>query len=462
MFINRQEEMKALQKELKDSGRRLIIIYGRRRTGKTRLAVETARQHEQHCYFLCEESSIEENVERFATRVAETLNDIPPRASTFAEVFEYLKKRIVNTPMILIIDEFPYLIKTDLKILSQFQRIYDEILENSNIKLILVGSSLGMMESHVLSYKSPLYGRRSMQLKLQPLRFKDVQLFFPNQPLTYVINAYSILGGMPAYLKQFDPQKTIAENINEKILNPVSFLYAEGEFLLKEEFSDLRTYRRILHALTRTTQLSEIANLVGRPASDLPRYMQKLMELELVTKQSPLIGKKRRPHYYINDNYLEFWYRYVYPLRDLIESGESDVALKRIMNTLNSFVGRKFEQVCKEFLIILNKKKKLPFIFEKIGRQWGRTKVSERKSKEYEIDLIAINEEEKKVLFVECKWQERVSRTVMDKLHEKSTFVELDHHWKRYHGIIAKSISFNPQEKEITWILGDLEQQFNS
>ncbi len=462
MFVNRRDELKSLQDELNAAGPRLIIIYGRRRTGKTRLAVEAARLHDLHCYFLCEESSIEENVQRFAARLAEALDDIPPRASTFAVVFEYLKKRIENDSFIVIIDEFPYLIKIDQGILSHFQRIYDEILQDTNIKLILVGSSLGMMESHVLSYKSPLYGRRSMQIKLRPLKFKDVLLFFPNYSFSDVVIVHSILGGMPAYLIQFDPKKSIEENIHECFVNPVSFLHAEGDFLLKEEFTDVRTYRRILHALTKTTQLSEIANIVGRPASDLPRYLQKMMELDLIIKQSPLLGKKRRPHYYINDNYLEFWHRYIYPHRDLIESGDSETVLKRIRDTLNSYVGKKFEQVCKEFLEILNKKRSLPFMFEKLGRQWGRTLLSGRKGTEYEIDIVAINEEEKKALFIECKWQEQVSRTVMNDLKTKSVHVGLDERWNFYHGIIAKSVTFPPQENELTWSLTDLERFFRN
>ncbi len=462
LFVNRQEEMNALQDELNKVGPRLIIIHGRRRTGKTRLAVEAARQHQLHCYFLCEESSIDDNVQRLATRMAETLDDLPPRTSTFAGAFQYLKKRIGKKPYIVIIDEFPYLIKIDPSILSHFQRIYDEILSDTNIKLILVGSSLGMMESHVLSYKSPLYGRRSMQIKLRPLTFKDALLFFPNYSFSDMIIVHSILGGMPAYLIQFDPEKSIEKNIRECFLNPVSFLYAEGEFLLKEEFTVIRTYRRILQALTKTTQLSEMANLVGRPASDLPRYLQKLMELELITKQSPLLGKKRRPHYYINDNYLEFWYRYVYPHRDLIEAGDSESALKKITATLNAHVGKKFEQTGKEFLMLLNKRGELPFAFEKLGRQWGRIQLSGHKSTEYEIDLVAINETEKKALFVECKWKERVPRSTMNDLKTKSTYVGLDNRWTFYHGIIAKSVSFTPQEKEFTWTLTDMERPFRS
>ncbi len=185
MFIDRKSEFQALLKEFRTNGFRLIVIYGRRRAGKTRLSVEAARRQGLYFYFLCDEGKIEDNAMLFARRVAEILNDYEPLVNTFEETFDHLKKCIGDQLAIVIIDEFPYLVKSDSTIVSHFERIVGDTLSETNIKLILVGSSMGMMESHALSYQSPLY--MDLERFSHSRHLKDVfktYLFLYNSPRT--------------------------------------------------------------------------------------------------------------------------------------------------------------------------------------------------------------------------------------------------------------------------------------
>ena len=230
-MINRDAELDWLTSHLSRKERQLLVIYGRRRVGKTTL-VTTAleRMNIASVYYLCDERGSAHNARRFAAQCADAFSDITPDVEDFVEAFQYLTTR-VDEPFVVVLDEFSYLVDGDDTIPSVFQTIVDDVLAETNISLVLLGSSISMMEEGVLSYESPLYGRRTGQWELAPLSFRDVCAFFPNDELETQIQLYSVLGGVPAYLEQFNTDRNLLENIEQAILSKGEFLYEEPEFL---------------------------------------------------------------------------------------------------------------------------------------------------------------------------------------------------------------------------------------
>jgi len=241
-FINRNEELEFLEERYRRKNFEFFVIYGRRRVGKTEL-IKNFLKDKKNIYFLSDKSGTERNVERFKKKIAEYFNEPVIATNDIEEVFSYFVERI-DEKVVIVFDEFSYLLEKDDAISSIFQVICDELLKGKNIFLILCGSSISMMESEALSSKSPLYGRKTGHIKLIPIRFRYFKDFFPNNKIEKNIEFYAILDGIPFYLEKFSDKKSVFENIKEQILDKKGGLYEEVEFLLKEELRepDIRQY----------------------------------------------------------------------------------------------------------------------------------------------------------------------------------------------------------------------------
>jgi hypothetical protein len=451
-FIDRERELEFLEEKFGNK-RQLIVLYGRRRVGKTELIKQFCK-NKDHIYFLADRRGSLLNAERFANIAAEHFGDIPPRVRNFDDAFTYIAKRLDERKIVITIDEFSYLVEKDDSIPSVFQLIWDEILKDKNTMLILCGSLVSMMES-ILSYRSPLYGRRTGQWKLSPLRFNDAKQIFPGYSTEQKVEAYSILGGIPFYLNTFDDEKDIYTNIEEKILTKGEILYEEVEFLLREELRDYSSYLSILEAIARgNSRISEIANFSKIQAKDLPKYLNVLMRLDIVEKVHPITEKKttKRTIYKIRDNFFDFYFRFVYPFKSELELGNTKKVMGIIKKDFNMFVGKKFEDISREFLYEMNLKGLTPFRLSNIGTWWEKGK---------EIDAVAFNKEEKKILFCEAKWQD-LSRSeaekVLEKLKEKAEAVEwLNKIRKEYFCLIGKRLKDKKDLREKNYLVFDLE-----
>ena len=404
-FIDRKNELKFLEERYAQSKHELIVIYGRRRVGKTELIKEFSN-NKNAIYFLAERGGIEINFERFSERVAEAVGQDGISFKGWREAFEYLKKQ--NKKWIITIDEFPYLIQCDNTITSKFQAIADEVLKDSNIYLILCGSSISMMEDEILVYKSPLYGRRTGQWQLNPMPFQYARLFFPNYDIEKQIEAYSIGGGVPLYLEVFDDKKDIQENIRNGAFSKGSILYEEPRFVLNQEFEEAKVYFAIFEAMASgKTTVKDLSDSIAVDSRNLNKYLNRLIRLHYVSKNYPLFSEKikKKVRYSIKDNFFDFWFRFVNPNLSDLEMGDTEKVVKKIFPQFNAFVGRKFEQIAEETLVQLNRSDKLAFNFDRIANFWDKTK----EGVVVEIDRIAVNIKEKKLLVVECKWEDRVS-----------------------------------------------------
>lgn len=436
-FIDREPELKFLEGQHKTNGSNLVIIYGRRRTGKTEL-INEFQKNKPHVYFLCDKRGAESNAKELARISAEHFGDVMPAVRDFYDAFLYLTKRLQsNEKLIVAIDEFSYLVEKDASIPSIFQKIVDEIIKNRRVMLILCGSSMSMMYEGTLSYKSPLYGRRTGFWELKPLEFKNVYKFFPEIGLEQAIQMYSIFGNIPAYLSVVNPKNSLEKNVIEKIMKKGAPLYREPEILLQAEIREVSTYKSILEAMSTSAKLSEIAGKAGIDAKDLPKYFKVLDNLQLIRKEIPATEvKSNKSLYFINDRLFSFWFGFCSGNMSYIEEGKDGYVFdKFVAPNLVKLFSFAFEDVAREMLAYAT-----PFHAEKIGRWWGYERQDEIR-KRIEIDSIALNEKTKQILFCECKWQNGVNAMkILAQLKEKAKFVQWNNEKRKEHyAIFAKS-----------------------
>ena len=451
MFINRKSELKLLEEKLESEKPELVVLYGRRRVGKTALLLELIRKH-GGIYLLARETNKIENLKRFSEKLADYFRDDFLRKNPFRDwdsFFEYLNQKIEKR-QIVVLDEFPYLIKSDKSLPSILQEYWDLKLSQRNIFLVICGSSISMMEK-LLGYKNPLYGRRTAQLKLNPMDFFDAKAFLPNYSVEDFVRVYGVVGGNPAYLLEFDDRVGFERNLLNYFKRS-SFLYQDALFILREELDEPRNYFAIMEAVARgKTTLGEIMNETGLERSAVGKYLSVLIDLEFVKREVPITEswKSRKGRYYIADPYFLFWFRYVYPNTDLIEMEQGDTLVEIVMDDFDQYLGKIFEEVAKQFLVRLNRAGKLPIKFHKIGRWWY---------KGHEIDVVALNKQEKKALLLEVKWKDiraKEAEEIFEKIKEKAQFVKLDG-WRKYYGIIARKIYEKEELRKENQIVFDL------
>ncbi len=410
-FVDRENELSGLndlyQKERAD----LFVLYGRRRIGKTTLCKKFA-EDKPHFYFLARVQDHALELERMKEVFSERFDTFIPDVKDIEGLFkEMLDKIDDKKKFVFIIDEFPYWIEEDRSILSEMQYIWDEILKDENIFLILTGSSVGMMESDVLDHKSPLYGRRTGQLKLTEIPVHKISEFLPKYSNEELIKTYGALGGVPFYLKEFDPEKDFFENIRDTFLNKLNILHEEAEILLREELRKPNIYFNIIKAMIDgATTLSEISSQSRVSITNVNKYLKVLERLEIIMREYPVTGssKKKKFLYRITDNYFRFWLSFVYPYQGRIEENPDSV-LMNIKSNYDRYMGPVFEEVCMDYIA-------RHYQYQELGRWWYGDK---------EIDIVALDRNT--IIFGECKWSKnKIGVSVLEDLKEKSKDVR----WK--------------------------------
>ncbi|ONN27462.1 ATPase [Thermosipho affectus] len=424
MFIGRERELKSLNELYKDDKFQFVVVYGRRRVGKTTLLLEFCK--EKPCIFYVADESVDSiSLEKFSKEVFSYfhLNGLSS-FRTWEEAFNFLGERSKEKRLVVVIDEFQYLVNSNKSIPSILQKLIDHHLKNTKLFLIICGSYVSFMEKEVLGYESPLYGRRTAQFEITTFDFFDSKKFFLKYDLKRQVSVYGILGGTPQYLITFDENLDVFENVKQKILNKLSYLYEEPRFLLREELREPMLYNSILEALaTGRTKLNEIATKIKVNNAKVSKYIDTLINLKIVEKIKPEpIGKTGRSSIFkIKDNFFRFWYRFVFENRELIEQGLLDTVLeKKIKPFINDYLGGVFEDIAFEYLKKMNKNGKLPFVFERIGKWWGNNPIKKQKE---EIDIVAYDKEN--ILFGECKWKNGlVDMTIVKKMIDKSVLFD--------------------------------------
>ncbi|MDZ7333509.1 MAG: ATP-binding protein [candidate division KSB1 bacterium] len=440
MFYNREADLKRLNEHFRDNRAHLLIVYGRRRVGKTELLKQFA-QDKDCIYFLADLSSDKDQLNEFSERIRLLAGDDSLLENPFSNwnaLFAYLRKLALKRRLIVIIDEYQYLQASNRAIASIIQKAWDEGLKDTSIFLVLCGSYISIIEQELLGYKSPLYGRRTAQFFIEPMNFYEASAFFERYSIQDKIRAYGILGGIPAYLLQFDPERSVEKNIESSFLYKDAFLYNETRFLLMEELREPKNYFSILKAIAfGATRINEIVQQSGLDRGIVVKYLDVLQNLRIIHREVPVTEqnpeKSRKGIYRIQDHYFQFWFRFIMPNQSFIEEGRRDfVWQQRIMPLLDPFLGPAFEQVCIDFLKRINGKDRLPFQFDKIGRYWmGET----------EIDIVAFDLNRDQAFLAECKWSTKpVGINILDELARKSAVIQNEMNFKQtYYGIFSRS-----------------------
>lgn len=421
MFIGRENELKFLENKYAAKGGQLVVLYGRRRIGKT----ETLRQFckdKQHVYYVCRECADKEQLSSFSQKILKQNKEAARYIDEFTD-WEKAFNSIIDLPYrdkkkLVIIDEFPYMCKMNTSIPSIIQNIWDEKLKDENVMIVLCGSAMSFIEKEILSEENPLYGRATGIYKMKEMGFYDAIKFFPNYSNNDKFLAYSILGGVPHYLRQFNPDISIEDNIKGNILTKGCPLYTEVEFMLRQELRETSLYNSIIEAIALgNTKLNDISNkaLINNTAKTSV-YLKNLIELEIIEREFSIddsFKKKANNNaglYRLTDNFFRFWYAFVFRNYSELEMGDVDgvykYAIEPYMNDQVSYI---FENVCKEYISRLNMSNQLPFRYTQMGRSWGKIKTRNEQgkliTKENEIDILAISNDKKQYLVGECKYK---------------------------------------------------------
>lgn len=423
-FIDREEELRALEKEYARDEAAFLVLYGRRRAGKTTLLSEFIKE-KNALYYLATEESEQQNLRAFRELVADFTDSSLLREATIERwepLFEALttsdRTNLSSNRLVIVIDEFQYLGKTNPAFPSILQKIWDSFLKDKNVMLVLCGSLITMMFSQTLSYESPLYGRRTAQIRLKQIDFEHYHEFFPGKSESELIEFYSVTGGIPKYAELFKDGSSVYHAIESNVLDKASFLYDEPYFLLQREVQEIGSYFSLMKTIAAGNhKLGDIASALGAKQSGLTKYLKTLIDLDLLKREVPVTEKNpeksKKGLYHITDNFVRFWFQFVYPNRSFIESGYQDQVMKKIRgNFIDRQVSFVYEDLCRQKMNGLNFRGLWPFEFSKIGRWWA---------KDTEIDIVALDTQGKYSLFGECKyWKSKVGINVLSQLEEKA------------------------------------------
>ena len=423
IFIGREKELEDLNELYGQDKFQLFVLYGRRRVGKTTLLNEFCKGKDT-IFYSAEQSNHKLNLEKFSALVFDFYkeNNLEP-FSSWTNALSYIDERQKDKRLVLVIDEFPYLVKKNKALLSELQHLIDHKLRMGNIFMVLCGSYMGFMEKEVLGAKSPLFGRRTGQLHMKPFSYQTSVRFLESFSDEEKLMLYGAFGGTPLYLQQIKAEESFEENIRRAYLKVTSYLYEEALLLLRQEVQEPGVYSAIIEAIASGyTKANEISTKIGEESAKCLKYIHTLCELGILHKETPFGEKEssRKTIYGIFDFMFRFWYRYVFANRTLIETGAQEVVWKkRIEPDYNSYMGLVFEKVCADYMTWKNAKGELPILFTSIGRWWGTNPVTHGQE---EIDIVA--RDGKDYLFCECKWRnEKLDLPVFFDLKKKAEVV---------------------------------------
>lgn len=448
MFIGREKELAELERRYAQPGFQFPVVYGRRRIGKTRLLREFLRD-KRSVYFMATEQSGHVLLRLFTEAIREQLpGELPAYIGAFGgfeDLFKFIGEISASKRLVLAIDEYPRLAKACPEISSVLQKFIDLSWNKTQLYLILCGSSMSFMESQVLGEKSPLYGRRTGQLKLLPLPYYEAVRFFTGWSAEDQLMGYGICGGIPKYLEIFSACPSLREAILSEFLCPGGHLIEEPGNLLKQELREPAVYNSILSSIADgATRLSEIAQSAGIAYAKLGFYIANLTDLGIIKREKPSgKGGARRSLFAFADEMFSFWYRFMPSCQNLIEMGAAQRAYEgRIAPLLPQWFGHVFEHICMDYLKFLVANGKIAVLYTDYGRWWGTNPVKKR---EEEIDLVL--SDERHLLAGECKWRkERADLCVLKELEERAALVSLE---KEVSYAIFSRAGFSPELKDL-------------
>jgi uncharacterized protein len=468
VFIGRERELALLESLYLRPGPQFLILYGRRRIGKTALVTHWGSQRaEPYLYWMASQTSATNQLRHFSQALFQFLNPGTAVTATFSypswdAAFAEVARLAANRRVVVVLDEFTYVMQADPEVPSLLQRAWDHQLKNSQVFLVLMGSLAGIIQRSALDYHSPLYGRATARLKLQPLPFGALAGLLPRYNSEQRVAVYTITGGVPTYLELVDDQLNIRQNLEERIVTPANVMLTDAVFLLHEQLDEPRNYIAVLEAIAAGFHnLTDIATMAGIDRSNITKYLAVLRELGYVERLVPATVRRpeqsRQGRYVIKDAYLRFYYRFLAPHLADIEQGRVKQAMSLLYDHLLDFIGtHTFEELCRDWVSLAAEMSEAPFLPERTGSFW---------SKEAQVDVLAINWRSKDILLGECKWgQKAVGQEVIRALMDKTAKVlpgnvawQVHYAFFARHGFTAAATSQAQEHKARLVTLAQLE-----
>ena len=405
MFYCREEELNTMNRLYHRRRFECVVIYGRRRVGKTALINEFCRQ-KPTIFFSALNASAQENLEELSRsiRVYENpASDAAPIYGSYAQALDAITNLVQEKQLIFVIDEYPYLAKSEPSISSRLQHLIDHRWQESRIYLILCGSSMSFMEHQVLGYESPLYGRRTAQIRLQALTYRESAAFYPQLKPEDQALLYGVTGGIPHYINKLEVGEDLDEAILANLFDPSGYLFEEPQNLLKQELREPALYNSIIAAIAGgASRSNEISTKVGMESGVCAKYLHVLVGLGILRKETPIAEKPgKKTIYCIEDNFFRFWYRFVPRNTSLINSGRvRDAYTKAIRPYYSDYMGLVFEKMCREYL--MRYAQNLPFLLRDVGQWWGTDPATRS---EVQIDIVGLPVEGETILIGSCKYR---------------------------------------------------------
>ena len=444
-FYNRKDEIKKLKTLTSLDKSTMIVIYGRRRVGKTRLVQHVFK--DSSFYFFVAEKEERLLLDDFRTILMEQL-DYVPNFEDLDDFFKFLFT--LSDKKTFIFDEFQNFKKINIGVFSIIQKYWDKYKDERKCSFLFLGSYIGLMKQLFKDYKTPLFGRSDALLNLKPLQYGVCKDILMDLEINKYVEIYSIFGGVPKYYELLEnvTDKTLLNIISEQFLDIGAPLLDEGTNILISEFGpQYRIYFSIMEAIAGgASTLNEIANRTGIKNTSLGPYMSDLInEYEILVRKTPVDdkpSKSKKGRYFIKDNFFKFWFRFIHKNRGFIESGRPEYVLSKIESELDQYIGPVFENICIEFLIRSNDENKLPFVFQNIGSWWNR--------KGDEIDIVALNDGTNDILIGECKWNNReMDVDTLVKLKNKKNLIKWNHDARTEHYCLFSKSGFSKRLHDV-------------
>ena len=418
-FYCREDELRKLNKRYADDKFECIVIYGRRRVGKTALINEFCKD-KPTVFFSALNTTGKENLEALSRAIMSFERpdmEIAPEFRSYDAALDELTVLAKNQRVVLVIDEYPYLAKAKPAISAMLQHIIDHKWTESKMYLILCGSSMSFMEGQVLGKESPLYGRRTGQFKIEPLNYKETAVFHSNLSPEDNSLIYGITGGVPHYINKLDVRDSVDEALLDNFFDRSSYLYEEPGNLLKQELREPAIYNAIIKAIAEgASRVNEIKTKVGEENSVVAKYLKTLIDLGIVKKETPITEKTgKKTIYLLADNFFRFWYRFVPSNMSAIDSGRiSKIYQHSVKQYFPDYMGLIFEKMCQDYLLYYSED--LPIELSEIGQWWGK---DSKKKKQIQIDIVGTPAEGKDYIIGSCKYRnEKIGMDELDLLRE--------------------------------------------
>lgn len=442
MFIGRERELNALSDFYQKDGIGMTVIYGRRRIGKSTLVAEFVKD-KRTIFYTSTKVGKNRNLELFSKQVIDVLmpgiEDIS--FHTTEAVFDFIDKNIGDDKLILVIDELPYWAEKDESLLSVLQKYIDRIWNNKNLKIILCGSALSFMENKVLSEKSPLFGRRDSQIKLEAFNYLDAAKFVPNYSNQEKAICYGITGGVAKYLAMIDSKKSIDDNIIRLFFQTDGYLYEEPRNLLTQEFSDISLVNNIVEQIASgANTLNLIASKIGEKDQTVLYPLEKLIRVGLVEKRKCIMEEKnkKKTQYILKDSMFKFWYEFIPKATSIIELGQGELYYTKVVKpVLHSFMGTVFEEMCRYYTLMKGITQEYGTFITNVGTWWGVEQIADQKkenrTQSADIDVVALSELDKKAVIGECKFKnEKIDKGIYDTLIRRGNLIRSKYKVTKY------------------------------